>query len=237
MSRARLYPILLTPVLALAAALAVAAPARAANTLAPPGAPTISHLTAVSAVVQWTPSTSPGVNYYILETLVNGQWTGVTSTGQATPSLTSVFLNLQPATTYTYAVVAGDQNGNTSPLSQPTTFTTPPRDTALTCAVDFYPVTWSGGFLATVQIINTSSFVVNGWALRFRLPGDEQINPSLSYGATVTQAGPAVTAVNTQFNGRIDAYARTSVGLRGTFTGTFAEPSAYTVNGVACSVV
>src|SRR2546430_12368297 len=101
MSRARLLTILLSPVLALAAALAVSGPARAADTLVPPGAPTISHLTAVSAVVQWAPSTSPGVDYYVLETLVNGQWTGVTSTGQATSSLTSVFLNLQPATTYT----------------------------------------------------------------------------------------------------------------------------------------
>lgn len=232
MSRVRISALLLAPLLALAGTLVAATPAHAAGALAPPGAPTITQLTAVSAVVQWTPSPSPNIEYYYVETLVNGQWTFLTDTGLITPLTTSVYVPLQPATTYTFAVQAWDTNGNSSPLGPATTFRTPPRDTALTCAASFSAIVWSTGFYVTGQVKNTSSAIVNGWVVRFAIPGDQQITNG--FNGTFTQVGHDVTVVNTAFNGRIDAYGQVNLGYYGTSTSGFTKPTAYTLNGVGC---
>jgi hypothetical protein len=225
-------------VFGLGLALVGPSPAQAA-TIAAPGAPTISHLTAISALASWTPSSSPQATMYILLTQVNGGWTAVGVSGFRPDTLTSMNVKLQPATTYTYAVIAEDDNGNQSPRSPSTTFTTPPRDTALTCQVNFYGIVLSSGFFyANVWLANTSTFIVsNGWTMTFSFPGDQHITPSTVFGAVITQTGPNVTVTNNPWNVFIDAFGQTGFGFQGTFTGTFVEPNAFTVNGVACSVV
>jgi hypothetical protein len=216
MSKRRLSGLFATVVLGLGFAVATSSPAQAA-TLGTPGAPTISRLTAISALASWTPSSSPDASMYILLTLVNGEWTAVGVSGSRPDTLTSMNVKLQPSTTYTYAVIAEDDNGHRSAQSPSTTFTTPPRDTAL--------------------VVNTCSFIVaNGWTMGFSFPGNQQITPSTVFGAFVTQTGQNVTVTNNPWTVRIDAFGQVGFGFQGTSSGTFAEPAAFTVNGTACAV-
>src|SRR5690349_16369596 len=71
--------------LGLVAASGVPASASGPVVIGTPGKPVISHLTALGAVVSWTPSSSPEVALYILETLVNGEWTAVGLSGISEP--------------------------------------------------------------------------------------------------------------------------------------------------------
>jgi Cellulose binding domain/Fibronectin type III domain len=225
-------------VLGLGLAVVGSSPAQAA-TIAAPGAPAISRLTAISALVSWTPSSSPDATMYILLTQVNGEWTAVGVSGFRPDTLTSMNVKLQPSTTYTYAVIAEDNNGHQSARSPSTTFTTPPRDTALACQVNFYGIVLGSGFFyANVWLANTSTFIVsNGWTMTFSFPGDERITASTVFGAIITQTGQNVTVTNNPWNVMIDAFGQTGFGFQGTFTGTFVKPNAFSVNGAACSVV
>jgi hypothetical protein len=46
-----------------------------------------------------------------------------------------------------------------------------------------------------------------------------------------------VTATSTIYNSTIDAFGRVGFQFQGTFTAPFVTPTAYTMNGVACTVV
>jgi hypothetical protein len=204
-----------------------------------PGAPTITHLTALGAVVSWTPSSSPQVAIYILETLVGGQWTAVGLSGISEPvPPTAMSVTLTPSTTYTYAVVAEDENGHMSARGPSTTFTSLPRDTALICSAHFNPIVFGTNFLGQVSIRNTGTFILTGgWTLMFAFPGNQQITPNTAFGVNLTQSGHNVTVTSTAGNATIDAFGRVGIQFQGTFSGTFVVPTAYTMNGIPCTVV
>lgn len=109
----------------------------------------------------------------------------------------------------------------------------PPPPPAGTCRVGYVPNTWAGGFTANVTVTNTSAAPVNGWTLAFSFPGDQRITGF--WNATVTQNGPAVTAVNVAHNGAIAPGADTTFGFQGTYTGGNQSPTGFRLNGTACS--
>ena len=92
---------------------------------------------------------------------------------------------------------------------------------------------WPGGFTANVTINNTGTTAINGWTLGFTFPGDQKITNAWS--ATTSQNGEAVTATNANYNGSIAPGANTSFGFQGTFTTNDNSPTAFTLNGSACS--
>ncbi|GCF10237.1 cellulose-binding domain-containing protein [Dictyobacter arantiisoli] len=106
------------------------------------------------------------------------------------------------------------------------------------CSVH-YAVTnqWQGGFGASLTITNTSSTAINGWSLVFSFPNGQTITQL--WNGTVTQSGSVVTITNISYNGSIPAGQSTSSspGFNGTWNGTNSPPTAFTLNGVACSVV
>jgi hypothetical protein len=51
----------------------------------------------------------------------------------------------------------------------------------------------------------------------------------------VTQSGTGVTARSAAYNGAIAAGANVSFGFRGTWTASDASPTAYSLNGTACT--
>lgn len=97
---------------------------------------------------------------------------------------------------------------------------------------------WSTGFSATINITNTGSAAINGWTLQFSFANGQAIQPS-PWNGTFTQSGGAVTITNLSYNGSIAAGGGTlssQPGFNGSWSGTNASPTAFTLNGVACSV-
>ena len=93
---------------------------------------------------------------------------------------------------------------------------------------------WTTGFTATVTVANTGTTAINGWTLAFTLPGNQTITSS--WNATVTGTSGAVTVRNLSYNGAIPVGGNTSFGFQGGYTGTYASPAAFTLNGSACTI-
>ena len=132
------------------------------------------------------------------------------------------------------AAVNGGGAPTTAPTTRPTTApTTPPAGGPTACRVTYAPDTWSGGFVANVTVANTGSSAINGWTLGFTLPSGQTITSS--WNATLTGSSGAVTARNIAYNGTIAANGSQSFGFQGTYTGSFARPGSFTLNGTACA--
>ncbi|GAA2885646.1 cellulase family glycosylhydrolase [Streptomyces mexicanus] len=110
-----------------------------------------------------------------------------------------------------------------------------PQATAATgCRVD-YTVTsqWQGGFQAGVKITNLGD-PVSGWTLKFTLPDAGQ-KVVQGWNAAWAQSGSTVTAAGTDWNRELATGASVDAGFVGSFTGANPKPTAFTLNGVACT--
>jgi hypothetical protein len=102
------------------------------------------------------------------------------------------------------------------------------------CHVDYSRTAeWGGGFTANVTIANTGSSAVSGWTLAWSFPGDQKITNA--WNAMAAQSGASVTATNVGYNGAIAPGGTTSFGFQGTFGSNDTSPTAFTLNGTACS--
>jgi Glycosyl hydrolase family 12/Cellulose binding domain len=104
------------------------------------------------------------------------------------------------------------------------------------CRVTYSPKEWPGGFVADVTIANTSGSPIDGWTLSFKYPGDQHVTNA--WNASVTQGGAggaSAAATNVSYNGSIPAGGSTSFGFLGTWSSNNASPTAFTLNGTACS--
>jgi hypothetical protein len=101
------------------------------------------------------------------------------------------------------------------------------------CHVTYTPNNWQGGFTANVTIANNGSTAINGWTLTFSFPGDQKITNA--WNAAVTQTGTSVTAANMSYNSAIPAGGSQSLGFQGTWTANDTSPTAFSVNGMACT--
>ncbi|GGT09011.1 GH12 family glycosyl hydrolase domain-containing protein [Streptomyces griseoviridis] len=110
---------------------------------------------------------------------------------------------------------------------------TDPGTPAGACAVSYATQVWPGGFTADVTVRNTGSAPVDDWRLGFTLPSGQQI--SHAWNATVTPASGAVTVRAPEHSPRLAAGGSQTFGFQGTYSGTFAEPAAFTLNGVPCT--
>ncbi|WP_338491271.1 cellulose binding domain-containing protein [Streptomyces sp. SJL17-4] len=103
---------------------------------------------------------------------------------------------------------------------------------ATACKVTYAPNVWTGGFTAEVTVANTGSTPVDNWTLSFALPSGQRITQA--WNATVPTASGTVTATGLAHNARIAAGASQTFGFQGTYSGGFAAPSGFSLNGTAC---
>jgi hypothetical protein len=101
------------------------------------------------------------------------------------------------------------------------------------CKVTFTPQTWAGGYTANVTVADTGSTAVNGWRVGFTLPSGQTVTSA--WNATLSATTGSVTASNLSYNAQIPAGGSQSFGFQGTYSGTFAQPAGFTLNGTACS--
>ncbi|CAM5743625.1 hypothetical protein SALBM311S_11228 [Streptomyces alboniger] len=92
---------------------------------------------------------------------------------------------------------------------------------------------WSTGLTGSVTLTNTGTTSVNGWKLGFTLPSGQTITNG--WGATYAPASGAVTATNAAYNGTIAPNASVTIGYQANHSGNSAAPTAFTLNGTACT--
>jgi mannan endo-1,4-beta-mannosidase len=208
----------------------------------PPTAPTnatASNITATGATLTWGASTAPGSTVAVYEVL---RIQGTTQTVLATvtgspPATTTTLTGLSAATQYTLAVRARNAQGLTGPASASISVTTSNTTTG-GCRVT-YGINWVGGngFGATASITNLGTAAITGWTLTFTLPAGQSF--SSGYNGQWT-AGSPLRVDSFAWNATIAAGATLSQSpaFQGTFTGggTPAKPTAFTLNGTACSI-
>jgi rhamnogalacturonan endolyase len=121
-----------------------------------------------------------------------------------------------------------------TPTSVPTP--TPTHTSGGGCSVH-YAITnqWTGGFGVSFTI--TSAVALNGWSLQFSFPNGQAITQL--WNGTYTQSGSAVTITSLSYNATIPAGGSpgSEPGFNGSWNGTNSPPTAFTLNGVACSTV
>ena len=186
--------------------------------------------TTTSIPLRWTASTDnsggsgvAGYDVYRAGTLVGSS---------TTPSFTAT--GLAAGTSYVFTVVAKDVAGNRSAASTALTAYTAPDVATGSCAVTYTANSWSTGFTGAVKITNTGTSPLAGWTLAFTYANGQKVTQGWS--ATWSQTGAAVTATGVAWNSTLAPGASTEIGFNGTHTGTNTAPTAFTVNGAACTV-
>ncbi|MGW2233569.1 cellulose binding domain-containing protein, partial [Streptomyces sp. NPDC001759] len=119
----------------------------------------------------------------------------------------------------------GDGGGGTDPTPTPTG----------ACTVT-YKITnqWSDGFQADVQLANTGTTGWTGWSLGWSFANGQKIGQL--WNADHTQSGAAVTAKNVSWNGNVAAGSSVSFGFTGTWSGSNAKPTSFTLGDQSCTV-
>jgi len=141
------------------------------------------------------------------------------------------------ARTWTKGVVwAFFSQFQTGPSPSPTTPspspTTPSPGTAA-CQVGSTVNAWNTGLTENLTITNTGPTAITNWSLVFSLPGGQSITSG--WNANYAPASGQVTAKNMPYNAVIAAGASVSIGFQATHTGNTAKPSAFSLNGTACT--
>ncbi|MGW4027558.1 cellulose binding domain-containing protein, partial [Streptomyces sp. NPDC005009] len=80
---------------------------------------------------------------------------------------------------------------------------------------------------------NAGSSAVEGWKLAFTLPSGQRVTNA--WNASVSPSSGAVTASGVGGNTRIAPGGSQSFGFQGTYSGTFARPNGFSLNGTACT--
>jgi cellulose 1,4-beta-cellobiosidase len=100
------------------------------------------------------------------------------------------------------------------------------------CSVAYTANSWSTGFTANVVVTNLGS-PLTSWTLGFDYAGNQQAGPA--WGGNLTQSGKHVTITNASYNGSVGTNGTANPGFNGTYSGTNANPTGFTLNGVACN--
>ncbi|WP_117208073.1 cellulose binding domain-containing protein [Allorhizocola rhizosphaerae] len=197
-----------------------------------PGQPTVSAVSDTSATISWPAGGAgahPVAKHEVYRQLgaVSEQW------GETTGTSFTVH-NLRPGTRYTVNVLTRDTAGKVSWASSALTFTTSAPATS-TCNVRWtYATDWGNGYVASIDITNTSTSPINGWTLTYAWPtGWQRLDNG--WNGTWTQDAGRITVTPADWNSRIEPGATANVGFVGVYAGPNVQPILFTLNGMLCS--
>ncbi|MEV6166295.1 cellulase family glycosylhydrolase [Streptomyces sp. NPDC052052] len=206
-----------------------------ADTEAPttPGAPTASAVTATSATLSWTAATDnvAVTGYDVVR--VDGS-TETTVAASTTNSVTVTGLTADTA--YTFAVYARDAAGNRSARSATVNVTTDEGGTTpgVGCSVGYHVVgEWPGGFQGEITLRNTGTTAIDGWTLGFAFADGQTLTNM--WGGIPTQNGGSVSVAPASYTTTIAANGSVTIGFTAGQSGTNTAPTAFTLNGAACT--
>ncbi|MDX6395498.1 MAG: endoglucanase [Streptosporangiaceae bacterium] len=159
-------------------------------------------------------------------------WTYWALNGEDSFALLDNGYDATPVSAAKQSLLAGIQ----FPLPGAVNGTPPPTGSAAPAACRaVYSLTnsWVGGFQGQIVLTNTGSSPISPWSLTWTFPGDQKIGSMWT--ASFTQSGENVTAVNESYNATIAPAGSVTIGFTGTFTSSDAAPTAFAVNGTACT--
>ncbi|GAA3192574.1 glycoside hydrolase family 48 protein [Actinocorallia longicatena] len=113
-----------------------------------------------------------------------------------------------------------------------TAVVSPPALAAPYCKAEYTKNDWGSGFTAGIKITNLSGVAWTAWTLKYSYAGSQAL--SGGWNGKWSQSGKDVTVVNESWNGSVGAGASVSPGGQFTYTGTNTDPTAFSVNGIAC---
>jgi endoglucanase len=114
--------------------------------------------------------------------------------------------------------------------------TDPPPTPTVACQVTYGVNDWGGGFTASLSLANTGTSAISGWTLAFTFPGSQRISNGWVANWVQATGSANVTATNLDHNRVIAAgQSVTGLGFNASYTGTNTRPTAFTVNGQACT--
>jgi endoglucanase len=169
---------------------------------------------------------------------------GVTVTFGTNPATSSSVVTVSAASTvaagtFTLTISGSGTSGGTALTGSTTIAVTipPPNNNGGGACHIGYTITnqWTPGFQVALSIDNTSTTAINGWTLGWTFPNGQTVT-QLWNGAE-TQSGSTVTVKNLNYNASIPAGGSyKDAGFTGTWSGTNGIPTAFTLNGMACTV-
>ncbi|GAB3893096.1 cellulose binding domain-containing protein [Microbispora bryophytorum] len=186
---------------------------------------TVANATSAS-VSSWVTDGSRNVAAQAATSMSNGSLTVTLPARSMTTFVTSLSGGSSPSPS---PVISPTPSPTPSPSASPSGGTgTGPR-------VAYTMNSWNSGFTASISITNTGTSTINGWTLSFTLPSGQSITSG--WNATYSPSSGQVSAANVSYNGTIAPGATVDIGFQATHTGNTAEPTAFTLNGVPCTVV
>ncbi|HEX3043432.1 MAG TPA: non-reducing end alpha-L-arabinofuranosidase family hydrolase [Bacillota bacterium] len=189
----------------------------------------INNIDRVDFLIQGTTNMSGDYQKIIWDLGVIHNYTGT----QNTPTPT------QAATPTPTRVATPTPTGNRPGTPTPTQVNTPtPTQRQVTGNyVVTYTISsdWGSGANADIIIKNNTTVAVNGWTLAWTFPGTQKITNL--WNGVYTQSGASVSVKDAGYNATIGANGgTTSLGFGMTYTGANGKPTAFTLNGTACTV-
>ncbi|MEU4164249.1 cellulose binding domain-containing protein [Actinoplanes sp. NPDC026670] len=123
--------------------------------------------------------------------------------------------------------------GGTVVLAAAFTAVALPAAAAAGCSVAYTVSSqWQGGFGANVTVTNLGD-PLTSWTLTWSFGAGQTVTQA--WNTTLTQSGAAVTAKNVSFNGNVATNGTVAFGFNGAWTGSNPAPTAFALNGVACT--
>ncbi|MBU2664109.1 cellulose binding domain-containing protein [Actinoplanes bogorensis] len=111
--------------------------------------------------------------------------------------------------------------------------TAAPASAAAGCRVGYaVSSSWPGGFGANVTITNLGD-PLSSWTLVWTYGNGQTVTQA--WNTSLTQSGSTVTARNVSWNGALATNGTASFGFNGSASGTNSVPTAFTLNGTACT--
>ncbi|MEU5879538.1 cellulase family glycosylhydrolase [Spirillospora sp. NPDC047279] len=108
----------------------------------------------------------------------------------------------------------------------------PTAHAAVTCEADYTKNDWGTGFTASITLTNQGTTPLNGWELTYSYAGNQKL--AHGWNGRWSQTGTAVTVLNESWNATVAAGASVQVGANFGYSGANTDPTAFTLNGVAC---
>jgi glucuronoarabinoxylan endo-1,4-beta-xylanase len=187
---------------------------------------TLANTAASGNVANWLTDASHNVAAQAALRMANGSLT-VTLPAQSAMTFVTDIGDTPPASPSVTA--------SASPSLSPSASSSPSGGGATGPRVAYTMSTWNNGFTAAITITNTGTTTINGWTLTFTLPAGQSITSG--WNATFSPASGQVSARNLSYNGTLAPGASVDLGFQATHSGNTAKPSAFTLNGIPCTVV